>query len=400
MLTADRADEAWRWYIALEGEDLDGRFGRAGILRMDWPSKAVTYRYYDGVAAGHNVSIAPGGKLLLLGNFSQQIVVVDAANLEVLGRQATMAIEECDYRLRSPTHFVWSDDRHFIGAVGDNLYRFDLADLAHPEKLGPHLMLNVHEMRASKDGRYLLLSDLGGESVNARHVGIFDTVKRTSAVIRLPDTVWHVAVDAERSIGYAATYSTAVEDGAYVQFSAAYTTEYIFEIDLPAAKVRRTWSSAASFPVHLNSDIEYYANGGQPRLYIASGGSHSLIEVNLEDFASTRRVMVLPSFWKRFWNWRQLLRNVIGAFIRKGVSNTHMLLQTYLAAGWRSFDGVYAARVSPDGRYIAAGNRGFNYLRIMDRSTLKTVYDVKLPRLERGLHLGLHHSEISAGACS
>jgi len=74
----------------------------------------------------------------------------------------------------------------------------------------------------------------------------------------------------------------------------------------------------------------------------------------------------------------------------------YLILQTYMVTRWRSFDGVYAARVSPDGRYVAAGNRGYNYLRIMDRQTLRTVYQTNLPKRD-GLHLGLHHSEMVAG---
>jgi hypothetical protein len=61
---------------------------------------------------------------------------------------------------------------------------------------------------------------------------------------------------------------------------------------------------------------------------------------------------------------------------------------------------VYSARVSPDDRYLIAGNRGYNYLRVMDRRTLQSVYHTRLPTLPNGLHLGLHHSEMIAGATS
>ncbi len=393
------ADDPWRWFVALDGGDLDGLIGCAGLLRFDWPQRRVTHRYYDGISGGHNVSIAPSGKTLLLGNFSQQVVVVDAASLEVLARKATMGIEECDYRLRSNTHHLWRDDRRFIAAIGDHLYELDAADLAAPATLlGAHRLWTAHELRWTRDQRYLLMGDLGPEDSGARQVGIFDLQTKEPTVIRLPGTVWHTAVHPEKNLGYAATYSFASEDDDYLHWAPAYGREYIFEIDLEQAIVTRVWSSGAEFPIHLNSDLELWV-GDQPKLYVSSGGSHTVVEVDLGDFASNRVVRVMPNAWSRFWSWRQRLRNVLGALLRKSFFNaTHFILQTYCVTGGRSFDGVYCARVSPDGRYLVAGNRGYNYLRVMDRATLATAYATRLPTMPSGLHLGLHHSEMAAGS--
>src|SRR5580704_16009603 len=93
------SDGAWRWFVALDGGDLDGFTGGAGLLRFEWPSRQVQHRYYDGVSGGHNVSIAPSGRILLLGNFSQQTVVVDTQTMQVVRRASTMHVEESDYRL-------------------------------------------------------------------------------------------------------------------------------------------------------------------------------------------------------------------------------------------------------------------------------------------------------------
>jgi hypothetical protein len=107
----------------------------------------------------------------------------------------------------------------------------------------------------------------------------------------------------------------------------------------------------------------------------------------------------MPARWARWLKGRQLLRNIYGAFMRKSpFTDFHLILQTLGVTGGQFFDGVYATRVSPDGRYIAAGSRGYNYLRIMDRATLRTVYETQLPTAADGLHLGLHHSEMIAGA--
>ena len=97
-------DKPFSYYIGLDGPHLDGLIGHAGLLRFDWPSKKISIEYYDGVSGGHNISIASNGKLGLLGNFSQQLVLVDLENMRELERQSTMEIEPSTYRLRSNTH--------------------------------------------------------------------------------------------------------------------------------------------------------------------------------------------------------------------------------------------------------------------------------------------------------
>ncbi len=398
MRPAMSGDAPWRWYVALDGGELDGLLGACGLMRVDWPARSLTYRYYDGVSAGHNPSLSPDGKVLLLGNFAQTILVIDPATLKELGRQTTMAFEECDYRLRSDTHHLWYDDRKFLSAIGDHLYRFDLEDLEHPTRIGPHRLWNVHEMRWSRDRRWIVMGDLGPETAGARQVGIFDMRTNRASVVRVPGTVWHVETSRDRDVAYAATYSFATEDDDYVEWSPAYTREYLFEIDLPTARILRHWSSSASYPIHLNSDLEVYQGDGEAKMYVASGGSHTVVEVDLNDFATTRVVTVTPPWWGRLLGWNQLRQNVRGAFLRRNaLANTHYLLQTYLVTGKRFFDGVYCVRATPDGKYLIAGNRGYNYVRVMDRKTLKTVWDRRLPTRE-GLHLGLHHSELVLGS--
>jgi hypothetical protein len=390
------ADASWRWFVALDGGDLDGLIGAAGILRFEWPARKATHRFFDGVSGGRNVSIAPGGAALLLGNFSQQLVLVDTRSLEILRRATTMGIEESDYRLRANTHHVWLSDQEFICAIGDHLYEFKLDRLDAPTLLGAHRLWTAHELRCTGDKRFILMGDLGPESSGARQVGIFDRRNPNDPqVIKLPGTVWHTCVHPTKNIGYAATYSIATEDQDYVEWAPAYTREYVFEIDLESAVVTRVWSCAADFPIHLNSDLELHGD----KLYVASGGSHTVVELDLTDFSTTRVVTVRPGALARLLYGRQGLRDALGAFMRKSpFRDTHLVLQTLLVTRWQLFDGVYAARVSPDGRYLAAGSRGYNYIRIMDRGTLENVYDTRLPTLAGGLHLGLHHSEMIAGA--
>ena len=173
-----RSDEQFSVYMALDGPHLDGLIGSAGMLRFDWPERKYTIRHYDGVSAAHNVSLSPDGRLALLGNFSQQIVLVDISNsseMPVVTRQATQYFEKCDYRLRANTHHLWDPDNdRIIGAIGDHFYRFHLDDLKAPERLGPHHLFNAHELRRDKSRRYIIVGDLGPEHTDAKQIGVFD----------------------------------------------------------------------------------------------------------------------------------------------------------------------------------------------------------------------------------
>ena len=403
--------DPWTWFVALDGGDLDGLSGAAGLLRFAWPSKKVDYRMYDGISGGHNVSIKPDGQALLLGNFSQQLVAVDTKTLAVINRKTTMQVEEIDYRLRANTHHIWDGDDSFIGAIGDHLYRVPWASLvdtsnarlAGIKQLGAHRLWTPHELRWNKDKRFIFMGDLGPENSGARQVGIFDMNTKEPTVIRLPGTVWHVQVHPTLPIGYAATYTFATEDDDYVNWSPSYTREYIFEIDLVSKEVTRSWSFGAEYPIHLNSDLELYVRDAEVKLYVASGGSHTVVEVDIVDIKAKPRVaFVVPGVWRRLWNgpfvWRQFKRNLLGAFMRQSpFTGFNYVLQTYQIAGDRFFDGIYCTRVSPDGSLVVAGARGYNFIRVMKRSDFSTVHHRQLDTLDSGLHLGLHHSEIRAG---
>lgn len=405
-------DERFSVYFALDGIHLDGLIGSAGVLRFDWPERKFYIQHYDGISSAHNPSIAPNGELLLLGNFSQQIALVDIKDpnrMKMVGRQSTMYFEEASYRLRSNTHHLWyPDSQRFIGAIGDHLYRFNVDDLKHPENLGPHYLENAHELRWDHTHRYILMGDLGPERHDVRQVAVFDLeeqdpIKR-SRKIKVQNNVWHCAVHPSRPVGYAATYSLLVDNEDYVNWSPGYVREYIYEIDLPTAKITRTWSAAAEFPAHLNSDME----ATEDNLYIASGGSHTVVEIPFETFDESRVLPCIPAWWMRALMWRQRFQNMLGAFSRRpSITSTHFMLQTFQVTGWRVQDGIYATRVSPQGNYIVTGNRGYNVVTVYDRKTFKQVYSKQLPFRRdvyrksphyriggTGLHLGIHHSEL------
>lgn len=410
-----RDDERFSIFMALDGPHLDGLIGSAGVLRFDWPERAFHIQHYAGISAAHNISLAPNGELALLGNFSQQIVLLDItrpSDMKIVARQATQYFEECRYRLRANTHHLWyPDNRRFIGVVGDHLYRFDVDKLKEPERLGPHYLFNAHEIRWDPSHRYILVGDLGPEDTAAKQIAVFDLEEpdplKRSRVIKLPGTVWHCCVHPEKAVGYALTYSFATEQEDYVDWSPAYTREYIFEVDLPTAKISRVWGCGSEFPIHLNSDVSVTEDD---HLIVACGGSHTVVDIDLATFDQSRVLDCVPSFWVRMLTWRQRFKNLLGALSRRpALINTHFILQTLQVTGWRLMDGTYSARVSPRGNYLVTGSRGYNVVSVFDRRSFKKLYSKLLPfrkdnyfkpphyRYGRaGYHLGFHHSEIMA----
>lgn len=405
-------DAPWSAYMALDGLHLDGLIGSAGVLRFDWPERTLHFQHFEGISAAHNVSLARNGQLALLGNFSQQIVVLDISrpdNIREVRRQSTMYFEEAAYRLRSNTHHLWEpDNQHFIGAIGDHLYRFDVDDLKAPERLGPHRLENAHELRWDASRRYILIGDLGPERFDVRQICVFDLQEpdpeRRARLIRVQNNVWHNCVHPSKPLGYALTYSFATDSEDYVAWSPAYVREYIYEIDLATAKIVRTWSCGAEFPIHLNSDVE----ATEDALYIASGGGHSVVRIDLDSFTDSQVTLTIPSWFDRARQWPKRGKNTLGALSRKAVNNaSHYILQTLQVTDWRMVDGVYATRVSPDGKYVMVGHRGYNYIAVYERRTMRKVYGRVLPFRRdvysckpyyrfgwRGHHLGIHHSEI------
>ena len=156
-----------------------------------------------------------------------------------------------------------------------------------------------------------------------------------------------------------------------MNWSPGYVREYIYEIDLATAKITRTWSSAAEFPGHLNSDVEITDDDV---MYVASGGSHGVLEIPLDRFAEFRFLECVPRWTTRLFSLNDQMHTLLNALARKAtVSSTHYMLQTLQITGWRILDGIYATRVSPDGKYIITGNRGYNTIAVYDRKTFRKV---------------------------
>jgi len=138
-----------------------------------------------------------------------------------------------------------------------------------------------------------------------------------------------------------------------------------------------------------------------------------VLEIPLERFAEFRFLPCIPGFFTRLFSVNDQLHTLLGALSRKATpSSTHYMLQTIQITGGRILDGIYATRVSPDGKYLIVGNRGYNVIAVYDRKTFRKVYEKVLPHRRKvtgvgynhyhltnrflGLHLGVHHSELLA----
>ena len=90
----------YRLHVALDGNGINGFEGMAGVCLFLYDARdggyAYKIRYFDGVAAGHAVSVNPSGTVGFLGNASQQLLFYDARTLEELDRISTLRFETND----------------------------------------------------------------------------------------------------------------------------------------------------------------------------------------------------------------------------------------------------------------------------------------------------------------
>jgi hypothetical protein len=211
----------------------------------------------------------------------------------------------------------------------------------------------------------------------------------------MPGTIWHVCCHPTRPIGYAATYSVSLLSYETADRVPLFTREYLLEIDLAEARVTRHWSSGANFPIHLNSDIFVHIDEqGREFLYVSTGGSGTVVEVELRNFRESRVLEVLPPLLVRVANTRTAIRDIWEAAARAPLNvRTDQVVQTLEVTRGSVFDGVYATRPSPDGKYLVVGHRGYNWIGVYDRCSFERVWERSLPRHEGG-HLGMHHAAV------
>lgn len=393
----------YRFYIALDGNGINGLEGMAGVclFQYDPVNEAYAYKivYYDGIAAGHAVSVNPESNIGFLGNASQQLLFFDAQTLEELSRVSTLRFELTDSSLRGSTHIVWLGPHELITAIGDHFYRLDVRDLSRAERLGPHRVKLPHAMKLTHSGRYIVYGSMDHPRTGeAREVGIWDMESGEATRIELPATCWHLATHPEHDWFYAVSFRVLPSENVdYHEWAMAFLKEYAFEIDASEARVRRHWSCGREFPAHINSDITV----SERELIFCNGGSQSIVFIDLEDFAKVSFIDERPPISTTLRSSRQIATQVFDSFARGGLfSSTRHFFGALRVSRFSLLDSVHACQLSSDHRLLFTANRGLNHVTVYDYPDRAMRLRVKMPSLHEFVphagrmadpRLGFHH---------
>jgi hypothetical protein len=407
--TTNKQSYPYSFHIALDGNGINGLEGMAGtclfLFNPEDNSYAFKVQYYDGIAAGHWVSVNPEGTIGFLGNVGQHLLFYDARTLDEIDRISTLRFERNDTSLRGSTHLVWLNNDEFITAIGDYFYRFDVRDLTKGEKLGPHKVKLPHGMKLTASKRYICYGSMDnprfGRRGEAREVGIWDLETGEANRIELPATCWHVLTHPKNNLFYATTFRVLPQDYVdYHEWAMAFLKEYAFEIDAENKKVLRHWATSRETPAHINSDMTI----SETELIFCNGGSQTIICIDLESFAKFRIIDEKPDSSTMMRHPRQVVTQVYDVLARGGIfNNTRHLLGALRVSRFAFMDSIYACQLSKDQSLLFTANRGLNHITIYDYPSNRRRLRVKMPDLQNYVsyiarvadpRLGLHHSHL------
>lgn len=397
----------YRYHVALDGNGLNGLEGLAGVCAFHYDpadgSYAYKVTYFDGAAAGHAVSLNPAGTVGFLGNAAQHLLFYDAANLGEIARISTLRFEPVDTSLQGSTHLVWLSDTTFITAIGRHFYRFDLADLEHPQQLRAHEVKLPHAIKLSRSGRYLCYGAMDnpadGADGEARQIGIWDLHEDRLQVLRMPATCWHVAPHPTKDLFYAVSFRVAPQDGRdWHEWGMAYLKEYAFEIDPAGPCITRHWATGRDTPAHINSDITV----SDDELIFCNGGSASIVCVDLDGFARFRVIDAKPDLAAQVARPREMARTVIDSLSRGNVfTNSRHFVGALQVSRFSLLDSIYGCQLSRDQSLLFTANRGLNQIVVYDYPSGEVRTCVEMPELQSyqpqltalaDPRLGFHHS--------
>jgi hypothetical protein len=397
-------------YVALDGNGINGLEGQAGVcaLRYDPSDESYAWKvsYFDGVSAGHAVSINPDRTVGFLGNAGQHLLFFAADTLEEVGRISTLRYEPADTTIRGSTHLVWLDPRTFVTAIGDFFYRFDLDRLDKGEPIAQHGVLLPHAMKTTASGRYVVYGSMDhpqqGES---RQVGIWDLHTGEVRVVPVPATCWHVATHRHEDLFYALTFRVLPQEGRdWHQWAIAFMKEYALEIGAESGAVMRHWSAGRETPSHLNSDVVV----SDTELIWCNGASQTVILLDLADMASFRVVDERPSA-AELWNRKRTMANQVFDVLARGsyfTSNQH-ILSALRASRFTLMDSLFGTALTADQRLLFTANRGLNRISIYDYPSTSLRARLEMPDIQTFVpwvsaradpRLGFHHSTVISDA--
>ncbi len=404
-----KRDYPYAFHIALDGNGINGLEGMAGVglFLFDPADNSYAYkiRYFDGIAAGHSVSVNPSGTVGFLGNAGQHLLFYDARTLDEIARISTLRFETPETSLQGSTHLVWLGDRTFMTPIGDNFYRFDLDRLEAGERLGPHRVLLPHAMKRTASGRYVCYGSMDnprlGRAGEAKQVGVFDLESGEATAIRLPATCWHVVAAPRQDLFYATSFRVLPGDNIdYHEWAMAFLKEYAFEIDAAGKRVVRHWACGRETPAHINSDMTL----SDSELIFCNGGSQTIVCVDLESFARFRIIDERPDLATAMEHPREMAVQVYDAFARGNFfTNSRHFLGALRVSRFTLLDSIYACQLSKNQKLLFTANRGLNHVTVYDYPEATIRLRVRMPELHEyvpGLspladpRLGFHHSVV------
>lgn len=399
----------YAFYVALDGNGANGLEGMAGMCLFLYDPATERYawkvRYYDGIAAGHACSVNPSGQVGFLGNAGQHLLFFDAATLEETARISTLRFETPETSLQGSTHLAWLDERSFITAIGRHFWRFNLDDLASPEKLEPHGVALPHAMKLTASGRWLCYGAMDdpsrGRRGEARHVGIRDMTTGGVRVVKLPATCWHVLPHPKEDVFYAISFRVAPMDRVdFHEWAIAYLKEYVFEIEAATGVVRRHWATGRETPAHINSDIAI----SDRELIFCNGGSQSILFLDLDGFAAFRMIDERPDAAALAQRPREVATQAYDVLARGNVfGNSQHVLSALRVSRFSLLDSVYACQLSRDQSLLFTANRGLNHITIYDYPSNTVRLRAPMPDIQEFVptlgpladpRLGFHHGAL------
>ncbi|GLZ37917.1 hypothetical protein [Actinokineospora sp. NBRC 105648] len=396
----------YAFHIALDGNGLNGLEGRAGVCVFGYDPvsgrHASRIEYYDGLAGGHAITLSPDRRLGFLGNTGQHLAFYDTERPEDTERVSTLRFEPTDSSIKGSTHAVWLDGSTGITAVGESFWQFDVNHLTAAENIGAHDLKLPHAIKRTASGRHLVYGGMDhprrGE---ACEVGIFDLHYRTTRTVELPATCWHVATHPTEDRFYALSFRVVPQEGRdWHEWAMAHFKEYAFEIDADTGQVLRHWTAASDIPAHINSDVCI----SDRELIYCTGGSNTIVLIDLADFSSYRIIDQRPDMRQQVKAGRQATRQVLDALTRGSAlaSTKHFLAALRVSRG-TLIDGVYACQLSADQTLLFTANRGLNTITVYDYPACTVRTRVRMPDLHDHIdglrvwsdpRLGFHHGAL------
>jgi hypothetical protein len=396
------------FFIALDGHGLNGFEGFAGIARLRCDPDADRWepevKFFDGIAGGHAAQLSPRGTVGFLGNLSQQLLFFDPRTLDEVTRCSTLCFRAPRQFYESQTHVVWLDEERFVTAVGPELWRFSLRDLAHPEPLGAHGVTLPHAIKRTASGRYLMYGAMDVERTFANQVGVFDLQTGTARVVALPATAWHLGVHPTRDVCYVPTQRCIPQDGDFTEYAIAHFKNYLFEISAADARVERHLAIPKDLPGALTSDVVVT----EDEVLYNCCASGVLARVALADFAHVRWTDERPRPREQLRAWRAGVANVVEVLARVNLPTaTHWLVKAMRVARGSAIDGSYGLGLSPDRRFLLSAHRGLNEVIVYRYPELAIHTRVPFPPMRAFYkhlgrfadpRLGFHHAAIGAAS--